>query len=170
MITQILVNIHRVLNIISIELYSPLTYWTIEHMTHKFYIIIIDINIGKHFLQGYIDNISRFDKLIYSLCILSSYNILLALGIFAVNMLCYSFVNRYRKNEFLVIRTCLYLFHKPALIGKETTIYISLSDIINSKGNFLILIILIIVVIRQIISTFCSNDSFHEFHGRIILS
>lgn len=80
----------------------------------------------------------------------------------------YSFVNRQRQYQLVVVRTNFNLVQQPLfflgfLILKLNGVYV-----VDCEGYFLILVELVIIMVRQVGTLFGGNYPFHKFYGGIV--
>ena len=91
------------------------------------------------------------------------------MGMLAVYLLCDGLIHRNGQNEFAVVFAFLHLILEPRFLFHLGILKFLGSDIIESKSEFLIFVILIIVAIVEVGAFFCLNHLFHQFDGRIVL-
>ena len=66
MVAQVTVHIDSVLNIVSVESDGILADRTDERILQQTDIVIVDVHIGKHVLQGNIQNVASLNELVDS--------------------------------------------------------------------------------------------------------
>ena len=94
---------------------------------------------------------------------------LLRLWVLAVDVLRYGLVNRYRQYELMIKRACLYLVDEPLLLCEEAAVEVRWLDVVDGKGNLLVLAVLQEVVVLKVCLLLCLDDPSHKLHGGIVL-
>ena len=79
-------------------------------------------------------------------------------------------VDAYRQGELAVVRRSLHLVEQILSLAEELALQLFLAQVVEGEGDFLIFIILIIIMVAQVALLLGSDDTAHEFHGRIILA
>ena len=170
MITQVAIYIYRVLNIIAIEGDGILSDRTHKRILQQSHIVVVDIYISKHILECNVKDVARLDELVNTRRTLSFDDALFRLWVFAIYLLRHGLVDRNGQDELMIKWACLYLIDEPLLLSKEATIKVRRLDVVESKRNLLIFIILQIVVVLQVGLLLCSYHPTHQFYRRVILT
>ncbi len=116
------------------------------------------------------EDLSGLDHLSDTIALLTLDDILLALRVLAVNVLRNRLVDADRQGELSVVRRKLYLVEEILSLAEELALQLFLGEIVEREGDLLILIILIIIIVAEVALLLGSDDTPHEFHGRVILA
>ena len=170
MIAQVAVYIYRVLDVIAVEGDSRLADRRYKLILHKAHVVVVDVDVGKHVLKHSVENLARLKQVVDTLLALSLYNVLLLLGVLAVDVLRNSLVYRHGKDELAVVGRCLYLVLNVRLVLELARSKVFGLDVVKGKRNLLILVVLIIVVVFEMGTLLGGNDTLHQLHCRIILA
>ena len=170
MIAEVAVHIHRIFYIIMIEADGCSAERRWERILEQSHVVIVDIHIGKDILDGCIQDFSGLDHLSDTIALLTLDDILFALRVLAIYVLRNGLIDAYRQGELAVIRRKLYLVEEILSLAEELALHLFLGDIIECKGDLLIFIILIIIIVAEVALLLGSDDTSHEFHGRVILA
>ena len=170
MIAEVAVHIHRIFYIIMIEADGCSAQRRWERILEQSHVVIIDIHIGEDILDGCIQDFSGLDHLSDTIALLTLDDILLALRGLAINVLRNGLIHAYRQGELAVVRRKLYLVEEILSLAEELALHLLLGDIIECEGDLLIFIILIIIIVAEVALLLGSDDTSHEFHGRVILA
>ena len=70
----------------------------------------------------------------------------------------------------MIERACLYLVYEPLLLCEEATVEVGGLDVVDGKGNLLILVELQEVVVLKVCFLLSLDDPSHQLYRRIVLS
>ena len=160
----------RVFDVIAIERDGATTDRRGEGILQHTDLIVVDVHIGKDILQHRGEDITRLHKIVDTRRVHTLDNDLLVVRLLAVNLLRDGLIDRYRQNELVVVRTSLHLVDQPLLLLIFRTIQDGWSNLIDSEGQFLIFVILIVVVVVEISLLLGSNHLLHHLDSRVILT
>ena len=170
MIAKVAVHIDRILYIIMVEGDTCSADGRREGVLQEPHIIIVDIHIGEHLLQGGVKNLASLYHLSDTVALLSLDDIFLALGILAVNVLRHGLIDTDGKSQFVIIRRCLHLVEEILALLEELALQLFRLQVVERQGNLLILVILIEGIVGQVCLLLGGDDAAHQFHGGVVLA
>ena len=169
MIAQVAVHVDGILNVETIECHGILTYRTGERILQESHLVVVDVHIGKHIFQGGIQNVARLYQVVNARRVLSFHDLLLAMRVFAIDVLRDGLVDADGQNQFVVQRAYLHLVQQPLLFLELRVLQVHRLQVVHRQRNLLVFRILVVRVVAQRRFLFGGNHAFHQFYGRIIL-
>ena len=141
-----------------------------ERILEQAHIVVIDIDIGENFLQGGVENFTRLDHLSDTIALLTLDDILLGLRVLAIHVLRHGLVDADRQGELAIVRRGLHLVEEVLTLAEELVFELFLLQVVECQRYLLVLIVLIIIMIGEVGLFLGSDDTAHQFHGRVFLA
>ena len=170
MVALVTVHIHRINDIIAVESHGILAYRTGKRILQESDLVVIQVNICKHILEQRVQDVARFKQVVDTRRVLPHDDALLAFRVFAVEVLGHRLIHRERQYQFVVVRAHLNLVDEPFLFLEFLGLQVGGIDVVECKGDFLIFIVLIIIMVGQIGAFLGLHNTFHQFNRRIVLA
>ena len=166
----VVVDHQRIFNVIAIEGDGSTTDRRGKGILQHADLIVVDIDIGEDILQHRGEDITRLNEIIDTRRVHTLDDDFLVVRFLTIDLLRDRLIDRDRKDELVVVRTGLHLVDKPLLLLILGTIQDLWSNIIDSKRQFLIFVILIEVVVVEISLLLGSYHLLHHLYSRIVLT
>ena len=170
MIARVVAYLYRVLDIVSIERHSILSYRRCERILQQSYLVVVEVDICEDILQHDVEDIARLYKVVDTCRTLSYDNVLFRLRRLPVYLLRYRLVNADGQYQFSCVLTWLHLIEQPFLLLEELALQFSRFEVVERKRNLLVLVKLVIVVISEVGAFLRLHHPLHQFHSRVVLS
>ena len=139
-----------------------------EGILQESYLVVVDIDIREYILEYCIENVSRLEEVVDSSGVLSLDDILLGVGMLAVDLLRDGLIHTDGQNEFAVVFAFLHLVLEPRFFLHLGLFEFFGSDIVECESEFLVFVILIVVAVVEVGAFLRLHHLLHQFDGRIV--
>ena len=160
-----------ILDVIAIEGYGILTNRRGEGILQHAYLIVVDVDIGKDVLDDGIQDVARLDKVVDTCRVHALDDGLLVVGLLTVDFLRHSLIDADGEDELVVIGAGLYLIDQPrALAELRRGIELLRLEVVEGKGDLLVLVVLIEVVVGEVGKLLGGHHLLHHLDSGVVLT
>ena len=159
-----------VLYVVAVELYGILADRTGERILEQAYVVLVDVDVGKHVAQDGGQDVTRLKQVVDTHRVLSLDDALLCMGVFAVQLLTDRLINGDWQHQFIIILAHLHLVEQPLALLEDTLLQALGGQVVETQHQLLVVIVLIVVLVLQVGLLLRCHHLLHQLHGGIVLT
>ena len=170
-VAEVAVDVDGVLDVEAVEGDGILADGRGEGVLQQSHLVVVDVDIGEDVLHGDVEDVASLNEVIDAGGVDTAYDVLLVVRVAAVDVLADGFVDGDGQDELVVVGARLHLVEQPLALADEAAVdeFVG-ADVVHGQGNFLILVVLIVVVVLQVGLLLRGDDAAHELHGGVVLA
>ena len=168
--TRVALHLHRVYDIVAVELYGVFSYRTGEACLQQSYLVVVDVHVAEHVFHHCAHHLAGLYELVHAVHVLSHDDCLFRMRVLAVYLPRDGLVNHYRHYQLVVVWASLHLVHHPVGLLRALPFQFLRRDVVHRQCQLLVFGILEEVVIFYVGALLGCYHPSHQCHGRVFLS
>ena len=132
-------------------------------------LVVVDVDVGEKILQNGVEDVARLDEVVDARRIDAAHDFNLVLRVASIEVFRHGFIDRQRQNQFAVVRAGLDLVEQPFPFADRPLVeQFEWVDVVHRKGDFLVAVVLVEIVVFQVGALLRGDDAAHQFDGGIV--
>ena len=168
--TRVALDLHRVFDVETVEGDGVLADRRGEGVLHQTDLVVVEVHVCEDLLHHDVQHIARLEEVVDTRCLLTLDDGLLRLRILAVDMLRHGLFDADGENELVRVLALLHLVQQPRCTGVGLLLQPLRCEVVGGQSQFLIFVVFVVVVVRQVAEFLGCDNLLHQFHGGVVLT
>ena len=141
-----------------------------EGVLKEAYVVLVDVDVGETVLEHGGHNVARVEEFVDAVGLLAEDDFLFSLGVFAVDLAGDRLVDGDGENPFPGGRVALDMFLEERHPLETALLEDLLRHFVEGEGEFLVFVVAVVFVLREVAPFLGGDDFTHEFDGGVVLA